>query len=113
MTDKAIFTTKCNKFLNSRLQEDTILTKAIMEKIDLADLIASCRGNEPTFVFKLLICIPTLSPDSPHRPFCEMIKKKLTVRGGCVTPPPPSKLTWQYCIHELELLSILFSHFVG
>ena len=63
------------------LQEDQILTKAIMEKINLAQLIRETRSSEQSFCLKLLVVLPSLSPESRHRPFCEMIKKKLSKQG--------------------------------
>ena len=52
------------------------MTKAILEKINLAEMIFGLRCEVPSFCFKLIICLPTLSPESPHRAYCELVKKK-------------------------------------
>ena len=64
------------------LQEDQMLTQAIMQKINLAQLIRETRSSEQSFCLKLLLVLPSLSPESQHRPFCEMIKKKLSKQGN-------------------------------
>ena len=54
-----------------------MVTKAILEKVNLPRLISTLRKDEMDFSFKLILCLPALEPESPYRPFCEMIKKKL------------------------------------
>ena len=79
-----------------------MVTKAILEKVNLPRLISSLRRDEPEFCFKLILCLPTLEPESPYRPFCEMIKKKL--KGETLVP---LDLTW---LLSLVLSSLLDGH---
>jgi hypothetical protein len=58
--------------------EDTMVTKAILEKIDIHQLLLDSHPCIDVIQFKLVVCVPNVGLDSHRRPFCEMLKRKLT-----------------------------------
>lgn len=60
--------------------EDTMITKMILEKINVCQILLDARPSDDHIQFKLVICVPNVEGDSPNRPFCEMMRKKFTAQ---------------------------------
>lgn len=58
--------------------EDAMVSKAILEKIDIHQIVRDAHPCVDLVQFKLVVCVPSLSSESPHRPFNAMLRRKLS-----------------------------------